>query len=85
MGMSRQSHDLCVRCYVAGREQAQALGLSGYARNLTDGRVEVLACGPADAVERLKAWLRVGPPGARVSGVACESVDAEGYVGFTTG
>jgi len=51
------------------RAQAQALGLRGYARNLADGRVEVLAAGEADAIERLADWLRTGSPMARVEAV----------------
>jgi len=91
----REPTRICVRCYVAGlvqgiffrsstREQAQTLGLSGYARNLPDGRVEVLACGPAVAVGRLKDWLRVGPPSARVTGVACETAHMQDITGFFT-
>jgi acylphosphatase len=48
------------------RQQAQALGLRGYARNLHDGRVEVLAVGDVQAVERLEHWLKQGPPAAHV-------------------
>lgn len=50
-------------------EQGRRLGLSGWARNLPDGAVEVVAVGPADAVERLVAWCRQGPPSARVTTV----------------
>jgi len=50
----------------SAREQAQALGLRGYAHNLADGRVEVLAAGDEAAIERLAQWLRHGPPNARV-------------------
>ena len=50
----------------SARQQAQALGLRGYARNLHDGRVEVLAVGDVQAVERLEHWLKQGPPAARV-------------------
>ncbi len=55
------------------RSQALELGLSGYASNLSDGRVEVLAQGPAAAIEDLMERLREFPssrhrPGA-VSGV----------------
>ena len=57
------------------QRQAQQLGISGYARNLADGSVEVLACGEADAVQRLSAWLWVGPPAASVAAVECETVD----------
>jgi acylphosphatase len=41
-------------------------GLSGYVRNLPDGAVEVEVAGPAEAVERLVAALRLGPVHARV-------------------
>lgn len=48
------------------REQALALGLRGYARNLPDGRVEVVVAGGHDTVAQLAAWLQAGPPLARV-------------------
>ncbi|MFZ2755207.1 MAG: acylphosphatase [Lysobacteraceae bacterium] len=57
------------------RAQANALDLHGYARNLSDGRVEVLAVGDAAAIERLAEWLQHGPPLARVEAVAREAVD----------
>jgi acylphosphatase len=50
----------------SAREQAQHLGVRGYARNLHDGRVEVLAVGDVQAVERLEQWLKHGPPSAHV-------------------
>nr|WP_295377837.1 acylphosphatase [Pseudoxanthomonas sp.] len=51
------------------REQARRLGLAGIARNLADGRVEVIAAGEADAIETLAGWLHHGPPQARVDRV----------------
>lgn len=86
----------CRRCVVTGRvqgvffraatrEQALALGLSGYARNLPDGRVEVLACGTEGDVLSLCAWLQSGPPQAQVSNVQCTVVEADIPAGFTTG
>ena len=48
------------------RDEALRLGLRGYARNLDDGRVEVLAAGDAAAIDALATWLRHGPPLARV-------------------
>ena len=54
------------------REQALALGLRGHARNLADGRVEVIAAGGADAIARLERWLWQGPPAARVASVQRE-------------
>jgi acylphosphatase len=50
-------------------EQGRRLGLAGWARNLPDGAVEVVAAGDAAAVEQLVAWCRQGPPSARVAGV----------------
>lgn len=44
-------------------------GLTGWVRNLPDGRVEVVCEGERDRVEELVAWLRSGPPAARVSDV----------------
>jgi len=55
------------RWFVA--RHARSLGLSGYARNLEDGRVEVLASGEEPALARLEELLRSGPANARVTGV----------------
>ena len=75
------------RCLVSGRVQgvfyrasarnrARELGVTGYARNLPDGRVEVLACGAPAAVEALCRWLWQGPPAAQVTGVEVQPVPA---------
>jgi acylphosphatase len=65
------------------REEAQFLGLSGWVRNLPDGRVEVVAEGPKDDLERLVAWCWKGPPSARVTGVEVEWTEATGgFRGF---
>ena len=58
----------------SAREQALRLGLRGHARNLADGRVEVLAIGEPAQVEALEHWLWQGPPLARVEEVARENV-----------
>ncbi len=42
-------------------------GLSGYVRNVDHHTVECFVQGPEEEVEALAAWLRVGPPGARVT------------------
>ena len=57
------------------REQARPLGLRGVARNLDDGRVEVLAAGEAGALDVLEAWLRRGPTQARVDKLERLDVD----------
>lgn len=76
----------CRRCLVSGlvqgvfyrastQRKAQELGLTGYARNLSDGRVEVLACGEPAALNALCEWLWEGPPQAAVTAVACAVVE----------
>jgi acylphosphatase len=68
------------RCFVAGRvqgvfyrastrEKAFELGCRGYARNLADGRVDVLIVGEPAAVHALIDWLWQGPPAAHVTAV----------------
>ena len=69
----------------ATREQAGRFGLAGYARNLPDGRVEVLAVGEEGAISALERWLWQGPPAARVEDVARESAEAEVTTGFHIG
>ena len=49
--------------------EARRLGLRGHARNLPDGSVEVLAAGDVASIGQLAAWLRHGPPHARVDRV----------------
>ncbi|HEY0199486.1 MAG TPA: acylphosphatase [Rhodanobacter sp.] len=67
------------------REQALALGLAGHAKNLPDGRVEVLATGTTDTLDMLERWLRVGPPAAQVDTVSREDVAEQELRGFRTG
>jgi acylphosphatase len=55
------------RYFVVGK--AHALALRGYARNESDGSVEVLAQGPRPALEQLLLYLRQGPSAARVRDV----------------
>lgn len=89
---------ICVRVWVHGRVQgvgfrystqreAKQLGLSGYAKNLDDGSVEVLACGEQSAVEGLLAWLKAGGPrSARVDKVLTEPHHPAHFPqGFSTG
>jgi acylphosphatase len=74
------------RCLISGRVQgvyyrasaaqrARAAGITGHARNLPDGRVEVLACGPHGAVAEFVAWLWIGPAAAKVNDVAIEVLE----------
>jgi len=54
----------------ATREQALRLGINGYAKNLPDGRVEVVASASDDAIAELERWLWQGPPLAKVDSVS---------------
>ena len=58
--------------------EGERLGLSGHARNLPDGSVEVEAEGPVAAVEALTAFCRRGPPAARVDAVEVEDLPPTG-------
>jgi acylphosphatase len=51
----------------SAHRQARVLGLCGYAENLDDGSVGVVAEGEESAIEEFIAWCRIGPPSARVS------------------
>lgn len=78
--------DACLHCYVSGKVQgvwfrantqreAQRLKLTGWVKNLTDGRVEVLACGEEANLQQLQDWLWQGPPLAKVTNV--DTIPAE--------
>ena len=55
--------------------KAQELGISGFARNLADGRVEVLACGEASVVDGFVKWLWEGSAASKVTAVDTTDVD----------
>lgn len=76
--------NICIIAWMHGRVQgvgfrystqheAKRLGVTGYARNLDDGSVEVVACGTQQQVDQLLTWLKAGGPrGARVDRVLHE-------------
>ena len=79
---------VCKRALVSGRvqgvfyrataaRQARSLGVEGYARNLADGRVEVLACGDEETVDEFLRWLWVGSSASRVEAVEIMSVESD--------
>lgn len=70
-------------CFRAETEaQASRLGLTGWVRNLPDGRVEVKAFGPEQALDELRTWLKKGPPQAHVLKLDCEPVAYQEHSGF---
>lgn len=63
-------------------ERAGRLGIAGWVRNRSDGTVEAVFSGPGEAVDRLLAECRQGPPAARVDDIAvapAEPVTARGF------
>jgi len=64
------------------RELAERLGLEGWVRNRTDGAVELVASGPAEAVERLAEACWRGPSGAAVRTVDRRDAEPEPFAGF---
>ena len=62
--------------------EALILGIAGWVRNRSDGRVEAVFEGEPDAVDRLVAWCRRGPPSALVSAVEVVSEEPTGDAGF---
>lgn len=84
---------ICIHCYVAGRvqgvwfrastkEQADQLGITGWARNLPDGRVEVIAYGEKDQLKKLHEWLKCGPRLAKITDLSYEELPWQEYKGF---
>ena len=85
---------ICIHAFVSGRVQgvwyrnstrneALAGNVTGWARNLPDGRVEVMVCGEEPTVQRVAGWLHEGPPGASVSNVDAEQLPFEVFQGFS--
>ncbi|TWI58591.1 acylphosphatase [Pseudomonas duriflava] len=66
----------------SARRKAEQLNVTGWVRNLTDGRVELLAEGEPEALEAFKAWLRQGPEHASVVKFEKESCLLEGAMDF---
>ena len=88
----------CKKCVVAGRVQgvfyrataarrAGELAVRGYARNLSDGRVEVFACGEEEAVKIFVTWLWTGSTASKVTAVDVIDVPSDSVqvpTGFQT-
>lgn len=64
MLVSGRVQGVCFRAWT--RDKAKALGIVGYAKNLPDGRVEILAEGGDAVLEEFLAWCRQGPSRAEV-------------------
>lgn len=85
----------CIKALISGRvqgvffrestrQQAVPLGISGHAKNLPDGRVEIIAYGLIQHVDLLIEWLQHGPQNARVDSVQIQELDNIPPTGFHT-
>ena len=79
--ISGRVQGVCFR--MAAREQADLHGITGWVRNLPDGRVEVMASGNEDQLKEFKEWLKRGPDMARVLELDVREVDYEPFDSFT--
>lgn len=84
---------ICLNCFISGRVQgvyyrdstqrkAKSLGVTGWVRNLPDGRVEVMACGEEAQVAALREWLWQGPPAAAVREVIAGETPWQDFENF---
>ncbi len=65
------------------QDQANNLGITGWAKNLNNGDVEVMACGSEQQLEILHKWLHHGPPHARVEKVINIAMEYIEFVEFS--
>ena len=83
-----------LHCFVSGRvqgvcfrmhtsQQARILGLTGWVRNLEDGRVEVMASGEDTTLEQLRKWLIQGPSMAKVLNLECAFTEYKSFPDFS--
>lgn len=68
----------------SSQSKAEKLGITGYAINLANGRVELLVCGEKEKVERFCDWLWTGSSGSKVVNVQCKGVKKIPPAHFTT-
>ena len=67
----------------AAQREAVLRGLTGWVRNLRDGRVEGMARGPESALAEFHRWLQRGPEHARVQNVEWREVADEDFDAFS--
>lgn len=79
--VSGRVQGVCFRMYT--QQQARILGLTGWVRNLPDGRVEVMASGDVTRLGMLKNWLNTGPDMAKVLNVDIETIEKKDFDDFT--
>ena len=87
--MEGKHYDITIEGKVQGvwyrasaRREALRLGLTGFVRNLSDGRVYAEAEGPEAALEAFVRWCEKGPPMADVTAVKVATAAVRGFDGF---
>lgn len=65
------------------QHQALSLNLTGYVRNLADGRVEIEACGEVAELDELQQWLWKGPVMSKVSAIQIQNIPIMDYSKFS--
>ena len=85
----RQTRQFIIKGRVQGvwfrdstRREAEGLAITGHARNLQNGDVEVLASGSSRALDALERWLHDGPPLAKVDEVVKKEMEYQSLTGF---
>ena len=85
--------EVCMVCIISGKVQgvyfrasakkiAVQLNITGWAKNLSNGNVEIFACGKTSHLESFYDWLQEGPDGAIVQNCCREMVDWQKQEGF---
>ena len=84
---------ICRHCFISGKvqgvfyrqstkEQALAYNITGWVKNLPDGRVEALIAGEEQHVMDMLRWLPIGPPKAQVSNVEIAELEYAEFISF---
>ena len=63
--------------------QATKLGVSGYAKNMDDGSVEVMISGEEQRVQALVEWLRKGPSSSKVRAIHVDGLPYKYFAKFS--
>lgn len=67
----------------ATQDKARELGILGWVKNLSDGRVKVCACGDKQQLQQLESWLWQGPTAAKVTAVQTEDMPEQTFTDFS--
>jgi len=78
--ISGRVQGVCFRAFI--REHAQNLGLTGWVKNLDDGRVEAIIEGSEKNVNKLLESCKKGPAYSRIKDIEIEKIKEEGFDGF---